>query len=228
MKKQDAFEWIPGIESETKDTNSTRSLLFSVLVSLGLFFLLPLSEFVRNEEWVVREIESVPFESPPPQKTQLEKKIEKLLDNEILPKPIESEVSILKIEALSANLDVNPGDFKAEFSLSHFNPSAKGFQGELIFSLHELDRNPNILKRGSIRYPAHLKRRGLEGEVKLLVQIDEQGAVKVLEVVSHTHPDFIEPSLKAAESSTYEAPQRNGEAVKVQFYLPVRYSLLDQ
>jgi hypothetical protein len=63
---------------------------------------------------------------------------------------------------------------------------------------------------------------------KLLIQIDETGKVKVLEVVSSTHPDFVESSKKAAEGSTYEPPQRNGEPVKVQFYLPVRYSLLDQ
>jgi hypothetical protein len=74
-----------------------------------------------------------------------------------------------------------------------------GFEGELVFNLHELDRNPNIIKRGVLRYPPQLKRKGLEGEVKLLIQIDENGKVKVLEVVSYSHPDFIEPSKKAAE-----------------------------
>ena len=131
------------------------------------------------------------------------------------------------VRALSANLDVSPGDFKAQFSLNQFNPVTNNFEGELVFSLHELDRNPNVLKRGILRYPTHLKKKGVEGEVKLLVQINEKGSVEVLEIVSYTHPDFIEPSKKAAESSTYEAPKRNGEPVKVQFYLPVRYSLLN-
>ena len=49
----------------------------------------------------------------------------------------------------------------------------------------------------------------------------------VLDVVSSTHPDFVEPSRKAAENSIYEPPRRNGEAVKVQFYLPIRFSLID-
>ena len=60
------------------------------------------------------------------------------------------------------------------------------------------------------------------------MQIDEKGKVQVLDVISSTHPDFIESSKKAAEGSTYEAPKRNGELVQVQFYLPIRYSLLDQ
>ena len=59
------------------------------------------------------------------------------------------------------------------------------------------------------------------------MQIDEQGKVQVIEVVSSTHPDFIEPSKLAAESSVYEAPMRNGEPVRTQFYLPIRFTLLD-
>ena len=44
--------------------------------------------------------------------------------------------------------------------------------------MHELDRNPAVIKRGSLIYPSHLRRKGLEGEVKLLVQINETGRGK--------------------------------------------------
>ena len=177
---------------------------------------------------MVREIDSATISTPPPPKSKIEKKIEKLEQEASTPKLMDTQTPLLKIEALSANLDAGPGDYQAEFSLNQYNPLASGFEGELIFNLHELDRNPNIIKRGVLRYPPHLKRKGLEGEVKLLIQIDEEGKVKVLEVVSYTHPDFIEPSKKAAEGSIYEPPQRNGEEVKVQFYLPVKYNLLNQ
>ena len=56
MKGSTSTDWVPGIESETRGKGITRSLLFSSLVSVALFFLLPLSEFVRTEEWIVREI----------------------------------------------------------------------------------------------------------------------------------------------------------------------------
>ena len=228
MKETGVFDLIPGIESETKVNGAKKSLLCSLLVSLSLFLLLPLSEFVRSEEWIVREIETVPLELSPPPKTLLEKKTEELIKKQSAPRPLEAKSPVLKIESLTTNLEVGPGDFKAQFSLNDFNPMPGGFEGELVFALHELDRTQNVLKRGVLRYPTRLKRRGVEGEVKLLIQIDESGKVKVLEVVSSTHPDFVEPSKRAAEGSFYEAPTRNGEAVKVQFYLPVRYSLLDQ
>jgi TonB family protein len=228
MKNNASNEWIPGIESETQSNSVIKCLLISLIVSTAIFLLLPLSELARDEEWVVREIDSVSLSTPPPPKSIIEKKIEKLAQETSTPKLIDTETSLVKIEALSANLDVGPGDFQAEFSLNQYNPVTNGFEGELVFNLHELDRNPNIIKRGVLRYPPQLKRKGLEGEVKLLIQIDENGKVKVLEVVSYSHPDFIEPSKKAAEGSTYEPPQRNGEKVKVQFYLPVKYNLLNQ
>ena len=132
----------------------------------------------------------------------------------------------LDTSPVEVSLDVGPGDFKAAFSLASFNPVPSGFGQELIFDIHDLDRNPSVLKRGALRYPSNLKRKGLEGEVKLLIQINEVGKVEVLEVVSSTHPDFVKPSREAAQNSIYEPPRRNGEAVKVQFFLPVRFSLL--
>ena len=156
----------------------------------------------------------------------MEQKVEDLIRKKSSPRPLEAESLVLDVTALSANLEVGPGDFKAQFSLDNFNPIAGGFEAELVFELHELDKNPNVIQRGSLIYPPLLKKRGVEGEVKLLIQINEKGKVKVLEVVSLTHPDFNKPSIKA-EGSIYEAPTKNGEPVKVQFYLPVRYSLLD-
>ncbi len=161
--------------------------------------------------------------SPPP-RTEMEKEVVKKLE---LPTPaLETPKVQLLNQPSAATLEVGPGDFKALFSLTNFNPTPTGFAQELVFAMHQLDRNPGVVKRGSLIYPAHLRRKGLEGEVKLLVQINESGRVKVLETVSTTHPDFVEASRKAAEGSVYEAPTRNGKPVKVEFYLPVRFSML--
>jgi len=224
MKEGMEIEWTPGVETEPLPHLRTKSLLLAALVSFGLFCLLPLSEFVRPDEWVVRPVEVPTYSPPPPPKTEMEKEVVKKLD---LPAPALDTPQVRLInEPSAATLEVGPGDFKAAFSLANYNPAPTGFAGEMVFSMHDLDRNPAVLKRGSLIYPSQLRRKGLEGEVKLLVQINEQGRVKVLETVSSTHPDFIEPSRKAAEGSVYEPPTRNGKAVKVEFYLPVRFSML--
>ena len=141
------------------------------------------------------------------------KNCRKIKQNKVeLPKLTRSSIT-LNTSPLDISLDVSPGDFQAAFTLASYDPSPDGLGQDLVFSLHELDRNPSIIKRGTLTYPSHLKRRGLEGEVKLLVQIDEKGKVSVIEVVSASHPDFAESSKTAAESSVYEPPMRNGEPV---------------
>jgi TonB family protein len=224
MKEIAELDWTPGVESEPLPNLRLKSVALAVLSSFGLFCLLPLSEFVRPEEWIVRPAEVPTYTPPPPPATEMEKEVVKKLD---LPAPtLETSPVQLLNELSAATLEVGPGDFKAAFSLATFNPIPTGFASELVFSMHELDRNPAVVKRGSLIYPAHLRRKGLEGEVKLLVQINEKGRVKVLETVSSTHPDFVEASRKAAEGSVYEPPTRNGKPVKVEFYLPVRFSML--
>lgn len=224
MKNTHETDWIPGVESEPLAHLRTKSLALAVLVSFVLFCLLPLSEFVRPEEWIVRPVEVPTYTPPPPPKTEMEKEVVQKLD---LPAPaLDSPEVRLINQPSAATLEVGPGDFEAAFSLANYNPAPTGFAQEMVFSMHDLDRNPAVLKRGSLVYPSHLRRKGLEGEVKLLVQINEQGQVKVLETVSSTHPDFIQPSRKAAEGSVYEPPTRNGKPVKVEFYLPVRFSML--
>ena len=220
---------LPGLESEKVAGIRRKSFVFALLFSLSLFGLLPLSEYAREAQWLVREA-SVPHvpPPPPPPPTEVEKIVQKIKET-ALPAPELTKTNIaLDTTPMSISLDVTPGDFKAAFSLASYNPAPNGLGQDLVFSLHELDRNPSVIKRGNLIYPSNLKRRGLEGEVKLLVQIDEQGKVKVLEVVSSTHPDFAEPSKIAAESSVYEPPMRNGEPVRTQFYLPIRFTLLEK
>jgi periplasmic protein TonB len=219
---------LPGLEAQRIKGIRRKSTLLACLISALLFGLLPLSEFAREEQWVVRdaEAEAIPPPSPPPP-TEVERSAQHQKQDALKTPRLDTAMVTLDTSSMDISLDVTPGDFKAAFSLASYNPTPNGFGQDLVFSLHELDRNPSVLNRGKLIYPPHLKRRGLEGEVKLLVQIDEQGKVKVLEVVSSTHPDFAESSKIAAESSVYEAPKRNGEPVRTQFYLPIRFTLLD-
>ncbi len=219
---------IPGVGKERIRGAIWKNLAFAVLVTLCLFCLIPLSEFIRqSDEWLVREVEAFSLTPPPPPKTEMEKQVEKeAYTDPVLPKLTEAPQK-LDVDLMTASLDVSPGDFKAAFSLANYNPTPNGFGEQLVFALHELDKTPGIIKKGSLIYPPRLKRQGVEGEVKLLVMIDENGKVSVVEVVSSTHPDFVNASRRAAENSVYQPPTKNGKKVKVQFYLPIRFTLLD-
>ena len=59
-----------------------------------------LSEFIKEEQWIVREVEPAIIETPPPPKTKLEQKLENNLDNPP-PQTYQNEIPA-KVEALSA------------------------------------------------------------------------------------------------------------------------------
>ena len=169
---------IPGVGQERIRGAMWKNFAFAIIVSSLLFCLIPLSEFVRrSDDWLVREVETFSFTPPPPPKTQMEKQVEKeALTEPILPKLID-EPQDLDIDLMTATLDVGPGDFKAAFSLANYNPAPDGFGDQLVFALHDLDGTPRYQERQTNHLPK-LMRRGLEGEVKLLVLIDEKGKVR--------------------------------------------------
>ncbi len=215
-------------KEKTEGALSVRSLGLAALSTLLVFGLLPLSEYVRGDEWMVREVDWVDIPKPPPPKPEIEQSLEEKARKAMKPIELSPPKQILQLAQLETSLEVGPGDFQAVFALRDFNLAPSDVVGEFVFKLHELDRIPNALKRGRLRYPNHLLRRGVEGKVKLLVLIDERGTVKVQEVVSSSHPDFVEPSIKAAEESTYEPPLKNGKSVKVQFFLPLEFKLSEE
>ena len=124
------------------------SLLLSILTSLILFGLLPLSESIRSEKWEVRKVDVNPFTPPPLPKTQMEKTVEELAARKMPELKIDEPIVKLDTRSVNVSLDVGPGDFKAAFSLAGFNPIPEGFGKDLVFDLHDLDRNPSVLKRG--------------------------------------------------------------------------------
>ena len=131
----------------------------SLLFSPFLFGLLPLNMLEKNNGWSA----SVPNVPPPP--LLLQQKSEKLSKKKAaLPAPELTRTNIaLDTTPMSISLDVTPGDFKAAFSLASYNPAPNGLGQELVFSLHELDRNPSVIKRGNLMYPSNLK----DGDLKV-------------------------------------------------------------
>lgn len=96
---------------------------------------------------------------------------------------------------------------------------------EMIFDVKDLDRKPRVIRQGRLEYPFELKRERIEGFVRLKIIIDEQGKVKVAEVVDSSHRAFVKPAIEAAESSVFESPTRQGKKVKAYYFLPFRFSL---
>ncbi|MCD8482999.1 MAG: energy transducer TonB [Verrucomicrobia bacterium] len=93
-----------------------------------------------------------------------------------------------------------------------------------IFELRDLDRQPRRLTTVQPQFPADFQVRGLRGEVRVRILIDEQGNVSILEVVGSTHPEAVQPVRQALVRWRFEPPMRNGQPVRAQYIQPIGYN----
>lgn len=84
------------------------------------------------------------------------------------------------------------------------------------YSPSDLDRMPRELRKGSFTWPGGA--RGINGTVKLLLEISTSGRVTVLGVRSSTDPQLVIAAKRVASNSRFTAPTYRGKAVKTKFY----------
>jgi|GEM_PF-817421 len=123
----------------------------------------------------------------------------------------------------------------ADFSFGSFSSSdfaGTGIGGgagvsNLFYDLKNLDKIPRRIKSVGVKYPPQLLKRGVEGEVRLIVCIDENGSVSVESVQSSTDRLFEENAVAAAKLLRYEPPLKDGKPVKARFILPIPFKIAE-
>ena len=84
------------------------------------------------------------------------------------------------------------------------------------YSSGELDGIPQTIRMGGFRWPSHAK--GTTGRIKLLLEINESGRVRVISVVSSTNSSLNTSAKRVAAGSRFTSPRKNGQKVKARFY----------
>ena len=114
------------------------------------------------------------------------------------------------------------------FEITSFGvePGALGNSDIVVFELSGLDKIPRRINNVHVKYPADMLRRGIEGEVRLNVIIDEMGNLEIESVASSTNVRFEESAIKSASKFKYEIPMRAGKPVRAKFVLPIPFKIL--
>ncbi|MGB0326701.1 MAG: energy transducer TonB [Akkermansiaceae bacterium] len=84
------------------------------------------------------------------------------------------------------------------------------------YSTGELDGLPTAIRTGQFRWPS--RARGLSGKVRLLLEIDQNGRVSVIKVMSTSDPALSAAATRVARGSRFTSPRKNGQKVKARFY----------
>lgn len=129
-----------------------------------------------------------------------------------------------------SSLDVGLPNFSgsADFQITSFGVGTSEFVSNeiVVFELSGLDRIPKRLNNVRIKYPPDMLRRGIEGEVRLNVVIDESGNLEVESVASSTNSRFESSAIASAINLKYEVPMRAGKPVRARFVLPIPFKIL--
>jgi protein TonB len=213
-------------QSPSARKNSLLSLLLGVVFSFFVFLLVPVTQFIADVTKPDESYEVQQVSLPPPEEFEFEE--EKVEEEEVKEEEIEleKEPPKLTLDQLDLALNASVGDLSAgDFGLPGFAASKNDLNLDDIFDMADLDQKPRPVRRVGPEYPRDLGRKKIEGTVKLLFIIDQDGNVTDVTVVEASHDDFAEAAVKAIKQWKFEPGMKYGQAVKTRTRLLVPFNL---
>lgn len=210
----------------------------ALAIACMLFILIPLTQTmpeVKEEKIVFREVNTSsmppPPSAPPTSEVRMEDRRVELENVSMDPNP--GGPKSVTIQSLELSLSPGTGDAvamggplaKIETGVSLIGGLGDGSPGEgfsHIFEFKDLRESPRILYVPTIRYPESLIRRRItEGEVVMLIEIDQEGRATVEQVVSSTRPELEAVAMDAIRRARFTIPKIDGRPVRVRGRLPL-------
>lgn len=125
-------------------------------------------------------------------------------------------------------LALNPGIGDAmagAFGFDGFNVNPDTVGDLTIFDIADLDRPPGRIRSVPPVYPIELRRARVEGEVKLILIIDQTGRPTVESVAEFTARAFVQPAVEAVQQCLFEPPTKDGQPVRARYSMRVPFRM---
>lgn len=198
------------------------ALVLSILMFLALPLTQLLSDLKKPEMREVANDVSIPPPPAPPPEPPPEEEPEQ---EEEKPE-LQQEMQPLDLSQLDVALNPGVGDaLNVGSAVIGFGVTPDTIAQMDIFELKDLDNSPRAVVKVPPVYPFQFKREGIEGQVRLIIVIDERGFVIDVKVQSSSHKEFEKPAIEAAMKWKFEPGTKNGKPVKVRRILPIAFRL---
>ena len=195
----------------------------SLLVLGAALLLLWFGQFAQQivqDEVVVREVALVALPPPPPPPQVQTAVVETPLNV-----PIAGAGAVMPMANIPdvANLTVTPPDAP---TLNMVTPDLSSSSLSLLtFDLAGLDELPRLLTPLIANLPRSLaKKLSAKFIVKLDVQINQQGQVSLLRVVSNAYPELKPEIDRIVKTSRFSAPKKDQKVVQARFVWPIEFT----
>jgi len=201
--------------------------LASVLVSLGIFMLIPftqLLESVGRKDNLTVSVDIAPPPPPPPPEPPEEEEQE--AEEETPPPPPPPPPPQLSLSQLDLALEPGIGDAMAgAFGFGGFDtrPDAMAEMKE-FFDVQELDEKLRVLNFQAPEKPFQMRKDRISGYTRVIFIVDEAGNVsRVLGFKDTTHRELEDAVRQVINVWKFSPPTKDGRKVKARVEQPIRF-----
>ena len=198
--------------------------LWAVLLTFGVFLVLPLTQMVssyRQDKLMIRPtdvaMEAPPDLDEPPPPPPEEKKQEEPPPPRLADAP----------QPLNLNIDLDFATGSGGVLAGLRGLVADGAATEMLeaFSLSDLEKRPEVMASVSPVYPSDMRKAKIEGSVTLIFILSEEGRVEDPRVERSSRPEFERPALDAVRKWKFRPGMKDGEPVRTYMKLPIRFRI---
>ena len=190
------------------------AVIFSVGVTAALFGILPFAHQIARPERSLELRKTTAIEQTPEvEETEAPPPVEEEKPPEAPPEPQLAEAP--QQIPLSADLEiaVGSGGALAGFGNIQALTAGEAVQQE-IFDAGDLEKRAEPISQVAPVYPAELKKAKIEGRVKILFVVAEDGRVEDARVDSSSRPEFEKPALEAVRKWRFRPAEKDGKPVR--------------
>jgi len=213
-----------------KVASTGAALAFGLLLTIGLFLLLPvLRDIGRAEKKEDLVLTSVDTAEPPPPAPDVKDPEPPKQEDEPPPPELSEVPQALDLSQLELALnpgmgDGSGGDFAMK-GLSGASTVKAAQSSDEIFALTDLDQSPRVSYQPPPQYPADMKKKKQEGTVHILFIVDTEGRVQNPKVQKSTNPAFDAAAMSAVRKWRFEPGRKGGKPVQFRMRVPITFAL---
>lgn len=125
----------------------------------------------------------------------------------------------LATEAAALRVKLNQLDTEIAARLAHSQPHGP------VYPVAQLDKQPQVKKRGRPVYPAAFREAGIPGHALIAFTVDQSGRVTDLETVEASHAEFAEASLETIATWEFSPGVIGSNPVNTRMRVPMNYTI---
>lgn len=199
----------------------------SALALSGLILLaIPLTQLLSDLETEDTTIKLMEVSLPPPDTLPPEPPEPPEEEEEEEEPEFEQEAEPLDLRQLDVQMNPGIGDaLGMGQTVTAFGVTPDSISQMKIFELRDLDNDPRRIFAARPVYPFQFKREGIEGWVRLIIIVDENGNVIEGKLQRASHKEFVKPALDAIMQWKFEPGTKNGKPVRVRRIQPISFKL---